>query len=96
MNNISVRLSVSAHVCYSLCPCLLDWLAHDTEEDLCPGTQLCAAHRSPDHQSGGTSLHGVSVYVCICVSQSVSRTLTHDVTDSHEMHIAKAPIYVNL
>lgn len=36
-----------------------DWLAHDIEEDLCAGPQLCAPHHRPHHKPGRAALYGV-------------------------------------
>lgn len=44
--------------------CSLDWLAHDPEENLCPGAELCAANHCAHHQPHRAALHGVSISSC--------------------------------
>lgn len=46
--------------------CSPDWLAHDPEEDLRPGAQLCPPHNCPHYQSHSAALHGVSL-LCLTV-----------------------------
>lgn len=38
------------------------WMVDDTEENLCPGTQLCAADHCPHYQPRRPALPGV----CVC------------------------------
>lgn len=44
------------------CQSTLDWLADDSEEDICVGTQLSAADYRPHHQSHRAALPRVNHY----------------------------------
>lgn len=44
------------------CQSTLDWLADDSEEDICVGTQLSAADYRPHHQSHRAALLRVNRY----------------------------------
>lgn len=75
--------------------CSPDWLAHDPEENLCPGTQLCPPHHCPHHQSHSAALHGVSV-LCLILHQYQVETWNIHITNCCTLVHQTCKLYIKM
>ena len=66
LSELMVQLSITCFYCCCVKSdgaCSPDRLAHDPEEDLRPGTQLCTTDHRSHHQPHSAAIHGVSEHL---------------------------------